>query len=190
MGIPHIILEAGGVYHIYNHAVGSENIFKEDENYLFFLRKFSTRITPFTEVLAFCLMPNHFHFVLRIKDKKDLVALWKEKLPRVKAKRERKNSSETLDHILLDELIINEFGSLFNSYVHAFNKKYSRRGSLLKESFQRKIVDSDIGLIKLISYVHNNPVEHGFTSCREDWKYSSYNAILSEKKTIILGMRC
>ncbi len=129
MGIPHISLEAGGVYHIYNHAVGSDDIFREDENYLFFMRKFSTRIIPLAEVLAYCLMPNHFHFVLKIREKKELVLLWNEKLPRLKAKREKRHIKENADHVLIDELIIMQMGNLFNSYVQAFNKKYNRRGT-------------------------------------------------------------
>jgi len=179
MSLQRIDLEAGGVYHIYNHAVGRDNIFKEAENYYFFLRKISSRIKPFADVLAFCLMPNHFHFAIRIKNKKELVNYWNRKIPQLKSRREKRGLKENADHVLLDILIVTEFANLFNSYVQAFNKKYKRMGSLLKESFQRKRIDSDLGLIRLISYIHNNPVEHGFVSSREEWKYSSYKAILS-----------
>lgn len=185
MGIPHISLEAGGVYHIFNHAVGSDNLFREEENYNFFMRKFTSRIIPIAELLAYCLMPNHFHFVIKIREKKELVLFWKEKLSRLKAKREKRHILENADHVLIDELIIMAMGNFFNSYVQAFNRRYNRRGSLLKESFQRKSATSNLDLIRLICYVHNNPVEHGFTTRREDWKYSSYNAILSDKQTNI-----
>jgi putative transposase len=80
MGISHILLETGGIYHIYNHAVGWDNIFLEEENYRFFLRKLVSRISPFAEILAYCLMPNHFHLVIRIKDKKELPEGWPEKM--------------------------------------------------------------------------------------------------------------
>jgi len=86
----------------------------------------------------------------------------------------------------LDEIITTQFANLFNSYVQAFNKKYFRKGSLLKESFQRKKIDMTDALIKTICYVHNNPVEHSFTQKREDWQYSSYNAVLSNGKTNIV----
>src|SRR5438128_2609414 len=55
--------------------------------------------------------------------------------------------------------------------------------AILKESFQRKRIDDSKYLIQLICYVHNNPVEHGFSAAPEQWRYSSYNAILSESKT-------
>ena len=162
MGSPRIPLEPDGVYHIYNHAVGSDNIFKEDENYYFFLRKFSARIACFADVLSYCLMPNHFHFVLRIKNEKHLEMLWHDKPNKKKLNRSA----------FYDEIITTQFANLFNSYVQAFNRKYFRQGTLLKESFQRKRIDTNEYLIKVICYLHNNPVNHGFAK-RESWKYSS-----------------
>jgi len=175
MGNPRIPFEPDGVYHIYNHAVGSDNIFKEDENYLFFLRKFAARITLFTDVLSYCLMPNHFHFILQIKDEKHLEIIWRDKINKKNLNREDFNNT----------IITTQFANLFNSYVQAFNRKYFRKGTLLKESFQRKKIDTNEYLIKVICYVHNNPVNHGFSK-RESWKYSSYNAILSDKKTHVM----
>jgi len=185
MGIPHILLEAGGIYHIYNHAIGSENIFREEENYRFFLEKFENRILPVAEILAYCLMPNHFHFVLRIRDKQEIFALYKEKTEKVRASLIKRNRDSS-DHDLIGALIIGEFGAMFNSYVQAYNRKYRRMGSLLKESFQRKKPETDIGILRLICYVHNNPVDHGFVKKREDWKYSSFNSIVSAQHTIVL----
>lgn len=54
-------------YHIFNHANGFENIFMEDENYRFFLEKYQQYIKPIAETYAYCLMPNHFHLVIRIR---------------------------------------------------------------------------------------------------------------------------
>ena len=175
MGSPRIPFQPDGVYHIYNHAVGTDTIFKEDENYHFFLRKFSSRIISFVDVFAYCLMPNHFHFLLRIKGETHLETLWQNKPNKKKLNR----------HEFYDEIITTQFANLFNSYVQAFNRKYFRQGSLLKESFQRKRIDTSEYLIKVISYIHNNPVNHGFAK-RKDWRYSSYQAILSDKKTHLL----
>lgn len=55
-------------FHIYNHANGFENIFREAENYRFFLEKYQLHITPIAETYAYCLMPNHFHLVIRIRN--------------------------------------------------------------------------------------------------------------------------
>ncbi|MBN1118164.1 MAG: hypothetical protein JXA77_13225, partial [Bacteroidales bacterium] len=61
-------LEPNNYYHIFNHAVGNENLFVEDKNYAFFLDKFEKYIVEFIDVFAYCLMPNHFHFLIRVKD--------------------------------------------------------------------------------------------------------------------------
>jgi len=54
-------------YHIFNHANGFENIFREDENYRFYLEKYTAFISPVAETYAYCLLPNHFHLVVRIR---------------------------------------------------------------------------------------------------------------------------
>lgn len=53
-------------YHIYNRGCNRENIFNSDENYRFFLRKAKKYFQEYNiDVIAYCLMPNHFHFLLR-----------------------------------------------------------------------------------------------------------------------------
>ena len=186
MGLKRIILEPGNTYHIYNQSVGWDTIFREEENYRFFLSKLIPRISPFSDILSYCLIPNQFHFIIRLKEKEVLVNLFQDKMNLLKTKRIKINSEKTADNFLIDSVIINEFRNFFNSYVQAVNKVYRRYGSLLKESFQRKIVTSDTHLLKLICYVHNNPVAHGVTSQRENWKYSSYHDILHHRRSFVL----
>lgn len=56
----------GRIYHVYNRGIDKRPIFGRSENYLYLLRKVKQLQTelPIT-VLAYCLMPNHYHFVLR-----------------------------------------------------------------------------------------------------------------------------
>ena len=67
------ILEPDHFYHIYNHANGIENLFRTEDNYHYFLKKYHQHISPIAETWAYCLMPNHFHFLVRIKEEKDLI---------------------------------------------------------------------------------------------------------------------
>jgi len=60
--------EPGHFYHIYNRGNNREQIFFESENYLFFLRRMrELHFTDCATVVAYCLMPNHYHYLIQIK---------------------------------------------------------------------------------------------------------------------------
>src|SRR6056297_2901719 len=52
-------------YHIYNRS--NELIFTETDNYVYFLKKLRELILPYVNILAYCLLPNHFHLMLSVK---------------------------------------------------------------------------------------------------------------------------
>ena len=54
-------------YHIYNRANGNEKLFASDDNYIYFLKQYNYYISPIAKTFAYCLMPNHFHFLVQIK---------------------------------------------------------------------------------------------------------------------------
>ena len=60
--------EPGVVYHVFNRGNNKEDIFKEEKNYMYFLSLLQKYVMPVAEVYAYCLMKNHFHLVVRIKD--------------------------------------------------------------------------------------------------------------------------
>lgn len=152
-------------YHIYNHAIGSENLFRSDENYHFFLKKWQKYIDPIADSYAYCLMPNHFHFLIKVKSEEEITSLNHTRL--------QKQS----------DFLSKKFSNLFNSYAKAYNKMYDRRGSLFNRPFKAKEIVSDTYLTNVIFYIHHNPLHHGFTKSMDDWPHSSYHAIVSEKLT-------
>lgn len=58
--------QPGHYYHIYNRGANKNPIFFEDENYTFLLGRLKkyTKKNSIT-VISYCLMPNHYHFLLR-----------------------------------------------------------------------------------------------------------------------------
>jgi hypothetical protein len=80
-------------------------------------------------------------------------------------------------------LISRKFSNFLNAYAKAFNKMFERKGSLFLDNIQRKKIENENYFTHLIHYIHYNPVHHGFVRDLDDWKYSSYHAFLSEKKT-------
>lgn len=53
-------------YHIYNRGSNRAQIFFDEENYLFFLKRWREYVYPYVDVIAYCLMPTHYHFLVRI----------------------------------------------------------------------------------------------------------------------------
>jgi REP element-mobilizing transposase RayT len=63
----------GDTYHLYNRGNNRENIIVERENYGYFLHLVRRHLLPVMDVLAYCVMPNHYHLLVRIKQKSDFL---------------------------------------------------------------------------------------------------------------------
>jgi len=61
-------LEQGYFYHIYNRGNNSEVLFKEKDNYIYFLQLLRKYISPIADVYCYCLLNNHFHLLIRVKE--------------------------------------------------------------------------------------------------------------------------
>lgn len=75
------------------------------------------------------------------------------------------------------------FGHLCNAYAKYVNHKYQRHGSLFQRPFRRKPVGDEHYLRRLVLYLHNNAVHHGFVHRTEDYPWSSYHTYLSPETT-------
>ena len=223
-------LEPDGMYHIYNRANGNEQLFLNAENYRFFLEKYQLYISPIAQTYCYCIMPNHFHFLVKIKSERELLkALPKfqtlEELE-AKAKIQILNTNpdltgfqnlsgllskqfsnffyayskafnkqnrdfpkfqtlENLEDQNFSKAISKQFSKLFSSYTQSFNKVNNRKGSLFMKNFKRKSVTDSKYLIKLIHYIHHNPVEAGIVSNPDGWAHSSYSILIADNPTFI-----
>ena len=60
--------EPNNLYHIYNRGNNSQPVFFEPENYNFFIGKIKHHLHPLVDILAYCLMPNHFHLLVSVPE--------------------------------------------------------------------------------------------------------------------------
>jgi REP element-mobilizing transposase RayT len=172
-------------YHIYNRGTNRENIFIEERNYVHFLNLYAKYIEPVAETFAYCLLRNHFHFLVRIRSEEEIKTL------RVSfANREHVMQSSSVNHgddqtskPLGSRYVSRQFSNFFNAYAKAINKAYNRTGSLFQNPFGRVQITNDRQFWHVIAYIHQNPQKHKFVNDFRDWKYSSYGTLLTDKAT-------
>jgi len=167
-------LEYGWYYHIYNRGNNSEILFKEMENYMYFLSLYKKYIDPIADTLAYCLMSNHFHLVIRVKEKQEIqtfqdLHLFDEKWKGIKNERKPTPSIQ--------------FAHLFNTYAKAINNRYKRTGTLFEHPFERRAIENEYYLKHCIAYAHENPVKARLVKSMSEYTWSSFNALISDKPT-------
>ncbi len=79
-------LEYDHLYHIFHHGNNKDNLFIEDENYIYFLNKINYHLSPVIHLYAYCLLKNHFHLLVKMKSEKEikqivLIGVMKNKSP-------------------------------------------------------------------------------------------------------------
>ncbi len=139
-------LTYGTFYHIYNRGNNRENIFLQERNYAYFLNLWWKHISPVAETWAYCLLRNHFHAAVYIKDPMtDLSGLKASTPPGVDTTGDLTGLKHKPPH--------QYFSNFFNAYARGVNIAVQRTGALFERPFQRIPVDSESYLMRLIVYV-------------------------------------
>lgn len=170
-------MESGKSYHIYTHANGSENLFRNQENFRYFLKRYEVYIPVVADTLAWCLMPNHLHLLVRIKSEEEILKAYSQ-TSEVLLPRNINLGGFGKGLTPIEKRISKQFSNLFNSYTKSYNKIYGRMGSLFIPNFKRKEITTDSYFTSIIHYIHHNPVHHGFVKHLGDWPWSSYHDLL------------
>lgn len=144
------------IYHVYNRGNQKQTIFRNRDNYLYFLEKIRFYIAPRCELLAWCLMPNHFHFVLSTTINSTTLVP-KSNLP-------VQNLTEGIRLML-------------SGYTKGFNKAHGFSGNLFQQKTKAKLLTGGNSNYPFIAfhYVHQNPMAAGLVKRMEDWEFSSFN---------------
>ncbi len=175
--------QTGHLYHIYNQGNNRQPVFFHRKNYLFFLEKIKTHIIPYCDILAWCLMPNHFHLMVLVNK---LVAEIEYATPSPTQSRTRSSDART-------DTLQKSIGILLSSYTRAVNKQQKANGSLFRSETKAEcitcsdgvapsFIDTNHGTFFLsetperqypqlcYSYILNNPVAAGLVKKASDWE--------------------
>ncbi len=162
-------------YHIYNRGNNRQLLFYNQENYKLFLRLIKKYLVPNCDILAFCLMPNHFHFLVRANAKSNLP--YDKDLAR--------SAASHLAPLLRLSCFSKGLQLLLSTYAKTMNKRYHRTGSLFTQNTRIKRTSSE-ALSENYSlwcfiYIHNNPKTAGLVNSPEQWEFSSYRDYLENR---------
>jgi REP element-mobilizing transposase RayT len=144
-------------YHIYNRGNNKERLFYSSSDYFFFMAKYKKYISPFAETYAFCLLPNHFHFLIKTG----------------------------YENGVQKSVVPNQLRKLFICYTFRINYFQRRTGGLFTKNYQRIKVDNDNYLTQVVRYIHKNPCKHKIQKDFENYSYSSYKIIIKESPTLL-----
>lgn len=169
------------VYYIYNQGNNRQSIFFDRENYLFFLKKMRIYLLLYCDVLAYCLMPNHFYLMVKVNSVEVLF-----------------NSSD--DSKSYDELKLRTLNQsiaiMLRSYTRAINKQRGTSGSLFRPktkaecltqidgitpSFYHTKIGTQLNIDNserqypqvCFNYIHENAVKANLVTSKTAWEYSS-----------------
>jgi putative transposase len=196
-------------FHVYNQGNNRRQIFFSRENYEFFKLKLAAYILPFASIIAYCLMPNHFHLLLFVHHVKVPKLFFKQYVENYyesyykrtgSAKRVYKSQVNSWKS---GDISLNEaFAILQRSYTRAINKERGWSGSLFrsrckaKDEWQDKFVtigDSNfftgnIYVAKCMDYIHENPGQSGLVDRPEDWEFSSARDYYTQQENSICNL--
>lgn len=121
-------------------------------------------IEPIADTYAFCLLKNHFHFLVRVRPVEE------QKPP---------------DHPKPPSQV---FSNLFNAYAKTINLAYNRTGALFQRPFGCIPVTTNACFLHLVAYIYQNPQKHHFVADFRQWPYSSDSLLLSDKPENLSGL--
>ena len=160
----------GNLLHVYNRGNNKQQIFFNENNYRLFTGMVVKHINPYSDILAYCLMPNHFHFLLHVNENS--------------CKPKKIGSLESTE-------LNNGFRMLQSSYAKAINNQYHRTGSIFQQNTKFKLLNKTQGDYAYqatyaevcFHYIHQNPLKAGLVTKMEEWNFSSFREYMSTGTT-------
>ena len=167
-------------YHVFNRTNNKEKLFTQPKNYEYFLGKYDNYLSDVLTTYVYCLLGNHFHLLVKIHSENLLLQFENER-----RSSEERSSSPTDEEFDAHKIVSKQFATFFGTYSKAFNKQENRYGSLFQKPFKRVEIKNDVKFADVIYYIHANPELHKIATNFQKYKWSSFQAFISNKPTKI-----
>jgi REP element-mobilizing transposase RayT len=152
--------EYGEVFFITSTTVGFARLFDINELCDIFIHKLSFyQKRGDYAILAYVLMPNHFHLIIKKNNNSDI--------SKIVANLKRITSKEITEY-----LYCNRFLELLGQLKRGAQKE-PQHCKIWKPRFDCFVINNEETLVQKIEYVHYNPVKAGLVDKPEKWPYSS-----------------
>lgn len=171
-------------YHIFNRGINRYPIFFTEANYVYFLNLVQKYLVGYMDILAYVLLHNHFHLIVKVKDELEIKNLNK-KTQSVSNQPIQTKTIKVTDEEEIGKMVSKQLRRFFTAYAMAINKQENRVGSLFDPKFKRLEITTQDYLEYVIFYVHYNPEKHGYINNFKNYRYSSYKATAGYGKTKI-----
>ncbi|MBI1782838.1 MAG: hypothetical protein HYR66_15955 [Sphingobacteriales bacterium] len=168
--------------HIIGKAAGNTQLFMNDDNRTYFLKKYAAYSNGYFDTYAYTLLDNHVHFLVKCTDDVLLREHLKTFQPDMLKTHQKKYLYEEIN---FSEACEFQFKDFFIAYAMAYNKMFNRRGALFINPFRRILVEDESHFTMLIIYIHANVLKHGVRKDFMNYNWSSFKAFLSGKSTLL-----
>jgi REP-associated tyrosine transposase len=174
-------------YHVYNQGNNKQTIFTCRNDYLIFLKEIRRCITPHADMVAYCLMPNHFHFMIYTDFRCSVLI---------------KQGGLFIDPVT------NGLRKLLSGYARIFNHNNNQTGSLFRQKTKSKCLSEEKDFVNqratnyassyltCFNYIHQNPCKAELVLKPDEWEFSSFKdyaglrdgSLCNKKSAEILGL--
>jgi REP element-mobilizing transposase RayT len=141
--------EDNKLYHVFNQGNDRRTTFRTEENYAMFLQKVEKRFRGVADILAYCLMPNHFHLLIKPTGNKDV--------------------SKSIQGL------VSGYAQSYNKFYGRSGSLFRQKTKSIEVG---TVNDSGVLLSispvkRCFEYIHQNPVKANLVSHEDEWQFSS-----------------
>jgi len=183
------------VYHCVSRIVGAAHLIDSTGKEV--LRKQIRYMADFcgVQVLAYCVMSNHFHILVRIPHKQEMTdekliqrfsLLYKKQAQVVKAFAATIRNGGAEAELLRSQILarmgdvstyMKELKQRFSIW---YNRTHKRSGTLWQERFRSVLIEENHSSLPTVAaYIDLNPVRAGMVKDPKDYRFSSYGEVMA-----------